>query len=95
MSAAPGKFLLSYQVRDDTNVEYYCRNWDLHVTSSAHRVKVYSINKSKAPTAARLKQLEEHGTPLLPITHPMEFDLESDEQYDAAMTSRAWRDPIE
>jgi len=65
------------------------------VTSSAHRVKIYSINKSKAVTARRLKQLEDAGVPLLPITRPLPIDLETDEEYQEAMTSRAWRDPLE
>ncbi|KAK4443991.1 putative sulfite oxidase [Podospora aff. communis PSN243] len=70
-------------------------NWDLHVTSSAHRVKIYSINKSRPATARRLKQLEEHGTPLIPITRPIEFDLEPEEEYNAAMEARGGRDPVE
>jgi sulfite oxidase len=71
------------------------RNWDLHVTSSAHRVKIYSINKSRPATAKRLKQLEEHGTPLIPITRPIEFDLEPEKEYRAAMGARGERDPLE
>jgi len=71
------------------------RNWDLHVTSSCHRIKVYSINKSKPATAHRLKQLEEAGLPLLPITHPLELDLEGEEEYLEAMKARHGRDPIE
>ncbi|KAG7129050.1 Sulfite oxidase like protein [Verticillium longisporum] len=70
-------------------------NWGLHVTSSAHRIKVYSINKSKPDTAARLKQLEENGIPMLPITHPIKVDLESDEEYHAAMIAQGGRDPLE
>ncbi|KAK4676002.1 hypothetical protein QC764_508150 [Podospora pseudoanserina] len=70
-------------------------NWDLHVTSSAHRVKIYSINKSRPNTAARLKQLEENNTPIVPITRPIHFDLETDEEYAKAMELRAWRDPLE
>ncbi|KAK5655065.1 hypothetical protein OQA88_5964 [Cercophora sp. LCS_1] len=70
-------------------------NWDLHVTSSAHRVKIYSINRSRPNTAKRLKQLEDAGVPLLPITRPIPFDLETGEEYQKAMTSRAWRDPLE
>ena len=48
-------------------------NWGLHVTSSCHRVKVYSVNKSHALTAQRLKMFEEHGESLAPITRPTEF----------------------
>ncbi|KAI5238835.1 molybdopterin binding oxidoreductase [Aureobasidium subglaciale] len=70
-------------------------NWDLHVTSSCHRVKVYSINKSKPLTAARLRVLEEKGVPIVPITHPMEFDLESEEHYQDEMRKQGGRDPEE
>jgi len=70
-------------------------NWDLHVTSSCHRVKIYSINKSRPPTARRLKQLEEKGLSIFPITRPLEFDLESNEEYLAEMKKRQGRDPEE
>jgi sulfite oxidase len=42
-----------------------------------------------------LKLLEEKGMSMLPITHPIEFDLESDEHYDAEIAARAGRDPLE
>ncbi|KAH8092558.1 Oxidoreductase, molybdopterin-binding domain-containing protein [Phellopilus nigrolimitatus] len=32
-------------------------NWDLHVTSSCHRIKLYSVNCTRAQTAARLRLL--------------------------------------
>ncbi|GIZ37728.1 hypothetical protein CKM354_000116400 [Cercospora kikuchii] len=70
-------------------------NFDLHVTSSCHRIKVYSINRSHPLTAMRLKQLEEVGAPILPITQPLPFDLESDEHYAAEMEARDGRDPRE
>ncbi|KAI8931537.1 hypothetical protein NX059_011194 [Plenodomus lindquistii] len=70
-------------------------NWDLHVTSSCHRVKLYSVNKSKPATAKRLKQLEEHGAGLLPLTRPVPFDLETEEEYLEEMRKRGGRDPIE
>ncbi|OQO07833.1 hypothetical protein B0A48_06624 [Cryoendolithus antarcticus] len=70
-------------------------NFDLHVTSSCHRIKIYSINRSKPATAARLKQLEERGLDILPITRPLEFDLESDEHYDKVMEVMGGRDPEE
>jgi sulfite oxidase len=56
-------------------------NWDLHVTSSAHRIKVYSVNRSKPATAKRLKDLEERGIPFLPLTRPLEFTLETAEEF--------------
>jgi len=71
------------------------RNFDLHVTSSCHRIKVYSINRQRLDTANRLKQLELRGESLLPITKPLEFNLETDEHYDAIMTAKGGRDPAE
>jgi len=71
------------------------RNWDLHVTSSCHRISIYSINKSKALTAWRLKQIEAQGQVLIPITTPLEIDLESDEHYDAEMKKQGGREPVE
>ncbi|KAL6710310.1 hypothetical protein ACN47E_009256 [Coniothyrium glycines] len=70
-------------------------NWDLHVTSSCHRVKLYSVNKTRPQTAKRLKQLDEHGAGLDPLTRPVPFDLETDEEYLAAMAARGGRDPVE
>lgn len=71
------------------------RNFDLHVTSSCHRIKVYSINRQRLDTAQRLKELELRGESLLPITKPLEYNLESDEHYDAVMTAKGGRDPAE
>lgn len=71
------------------------RNFDLHVTSSCHRVKIYSINRSHPATARRLQQLEEVGASILPITQPLPFDLETDEHYEAEMEARDGRDPRE
>ena len=70
-------------------------NWDLHVTSSAHRVKVYSVNTTRELTRLRLEDLEKRGIPLEPITAPLEFDLESDELYDEQMKKHGGRDPVE
>jgi sulfite oxidase len=65
------------------------------VTSSAHRVPVYSINRSIPATANRLKLLEEHGEPIVPITHPAEFALESEDDYANAMRIKGPREPVE
>lgn len=46
-------------------------------------------------TAKRLKQLEENGLTMIPITHPIEFDLESEEEYLHQMSLRHGRDPEE
>ncbi|EOA88277.1 hypothetical protein ACJQWK_01521 [Exserohilum turcicum] len=70
-------------------------NWDLHVTSSCHRVKLYSVNSTKPATARRLKQLEEHGASINPITRPLPFDLETNEEYLEEMRKRGGRDPDE
>ncbi|KAF2472543.1 molybdopterin binding oxidoreductase [Lindgomyces ingoldianus] len=70
-------------------------NWDLHVTSSCRRIKVYSINRTKPMTAKRLKLLKSKGLSTLPITHPLEIDLESDEEYRMEMKKRECRDPEE
>jgi sulfite oxidase len=72
----------------------FCRrNWDLHVTSSAHRIKVYSINRKKPDTAKRLALLEEKGVSILPITLPLPIDLETDDEYIQAMAAKHGRDP--
>jgi len=70
-------------------------NWDLHVTSSAHRVKVYSANRSFPATVKRLKLLEEHGDSLEPITRPIEFPAELPEEYEAAMKEKGEREPLD
>ena len=75
-----------------TNVH---RNFDLHVTSSCHRIKIYSINRSRPDTAARLKELELRGEPMTPITKPLPFDLETDEHYRREVEAQGGRDPVE
>ncbi|KAF8061663.1 Oxidoreductase, molybdopterin-binding domain-containing protein [Lyophyllum atratum] len=66
-------------------------SWDLHVTSSCHRIKLYSVNKTRHATAARLKDLEKRGIPFEPLTRPIEFGVETPEDYIAAVT----KDPRE
>lgn len=39
--------------------------------------------------------LEEKGVDILPITQPVEFSLESEEEYDVEMAKRKGRDPVE
>jgi sulfite oxidase len=46
-------------------------------------------------TAKRLRLLEEKGIPMVPITHPLEFDLETEEEYIEEMKKREGRDPVE
>ena len=71
------------------------RNWDLHVTSSCHRIKIYSINKSRFETAKRLAEFESRGEPFLPVTKATGFEVESDEDYQRAMDAMGGRDPEE
>ena len=74
----------------DAEISY---SWDLHVTSSAHRIKLYSVNRSKPATAARLKQLQEHGQSFEPLTQPLEFGLEDMDEYMIQM-NKLPREPI-
>jgi sulfite oxidase len=46
-------------------------------------------------TAKRLKQFEEKGKSIWPITRPVPFDLETDEEYLQQMKLREGRDPEE
>ncbi|KAG6898225.1 hypothetical protein C0992_002239 [Termitomyces sp. T32_za158] len=69
-------------------------NWDLHVTSSCHRIKIYSVNMTHPATAARLKELESRGVPFEPLTRPLEFTLETQEEY-SAMVTKFPREPID
>lgn len=62
-------------------------NWGLHVTSSAHRISVYSMNKSRALTKQRLEKFEHLGAPLAPLTWPEEFQTQSWEEY-----KQFWKD---
>lgn len=58
------------------------RSWDLHVTSSAHRIKVYSINTTRPATRARIALMKEHGIESFePLSRPMPFALEDEEEY--------------
>ncbi|KAA1474748.1 molybdopterin binding oxidoreductase [Dentipellis sp. KUC8613] len=69
-------------------------NWDLHVTSSCHRIKIYSINMSRPATRARLEQIRAHGgKDFEPLTQPLHFELESRDEYLEAMRKRP-REPL-
>ncbi|KAJ5449584.1 uncharacterized protein N7458_006033 [Penicillium daleae] len=62
-------------------------NWGLHVTSSAHRIKVYSVNKSRKLTQLKLSQFEQHKIDLAPLTRydavPGMTDVELGEYWEA------------
>lgn len=66
-----------------------------HADAFDSRIKLYSVNTTKPETARRLKQLEEHGASINPITRPVPFDLETDEEYLEEMRKRGGRDPEE
>ncbi|KAL7936542.1 Oxidoreductase, molybdopterin-binding domain-containing protein [Trichoderma chlorosporum] len=57
-------------------------NWGLHVTSSCHRISVYSVNKSRKLTHDRLKEFEEAGIPFGPITVPLGFPSQTWDDYE-------------
>lgn len=67
-------------------------NWGLHVTSSAHRIKIYSVNKAKERTRARLEEFEKRGVPFVPITRPTEFPFMTWEEYDEFFKKNGPRD---
>ncbi|KII86945.1 hypothetical protein PLICRDRAFT_113899 [Plicaturopsis crispa FD-325 SS-3] len=68
-------------------------NWDLHVTSSCHRIKVYSVNKSRPATARRLAEMAARGESFEPLTRPIEHPLEDMELYRSQMKKRP-REPL-
>ncbi|KAL9059374.1 MAG: hypothetical protein Q9162_001243 [Coniocarpon cinnabarinum] len=71
-------------------------NWDLHVTHSCHRIKLFSINKSREKTRRRLEAMEKAGEPLEPLTKPLEdLDIEGDEEFEANYAKQGYRDPEE
>ncbi|KAK7037250.1 hypothetical protein VNI00_011241 [Paramarasmius palmivorus] len=68
-------------------------NWDLHVTSSCHRIKIYSVNTSRPETVKRLELLKAHGQDITPLSLPAEFTLEPLEEYLAEYRKRP-REPL-
>ena len=58
-------------------------NWDLHVTQSCHKIKLYSVNRTKPLTAQRLKEYEDAGIDFAsePITRPVPWPLEDMDAY--------------
>ncbi|KAL5528033.1 hypothetical protein ACEPAF_7169 [Sanghuangporus sanghuang] len=59
-------------------------NWDLHVTSSCHRIKIYSVNRRREATRKRLELLEKHGANIEDLCRPFEAALEDEEAYLSA-----------
>lgn len=64
----------------------------MHVTSSCHRVKIYSVNAKREATRKRLRELDEHGQGLTPITRPTEFVSMSLEEYEKEVSNVEPRD---
>jgi len=67
-------------------------NWGLHVTSSVHKVKIYSVNASREATAKRLREFQEHDESFVPITRPTDFPTISPEDYEKAWAKMEPRD---
>ncbi|RHZ64504.1 hypothetical protein CDV55_105713 [Aspergillus turcosus] len=57
-------------------------NWGLHVTSSAHRISVYSVNKNNPATRQRINKMEQLGIPLAPVTRYQPLSTQSMEEYE-------------
>ncbi|CAI7628410.1 unnamed protein product [Penicillium pancosmium] len=67
-------------------------NWGLHVTSSAHRIKVYSINKNREITRKRLDKYDQMGVPLAPLTRYEVMPVQSSDEYEAFWNTHDPRD---
>ena len=52
------------------------------MTSSCHRIKIYSVNKKRQLTKKRLQQFREHKESFVPITVPTDFQQMTWEDYD-------------
>ncbi|KAL9116973.1 MAG: hypothetical protein Q9187_006495 [Circinaria calcarea] len=67
----------------------------LELVVSCHRVKVFSVNKSRPTTAKRLKFWKDKGVNFLPLTKPLTIYLQDDDKYQAEIEWRGPRDPEE
>uniref|UniRef100_A0A0W0EWL6 Putative sulfite oxidase mitochondrial n=1 Tax=Moniliophthora roreri TaxID=221103 RepID=A0A0W0EWL6_MONRR len=68
-------------------------NWDFHVTSSCHCIKIYSVDISRPDTVKRLEVLKAHGQDINPLTLLAEFELEALDEYLAEYRKRP-REPL-
>jgi sulfite oxidase len=57
------------------------------------RIKLYSVNTSRPATAKRLQELKARGVPFEPLTRPLEFSLEDEDEYEIA-TKKHPREPL-
>ncbi|KAK5111949.1 hypothetical protein LTR85_011696 [Meristemomyces frigidus] len=67
-------------------------NWGLHVTSSAHRISIYSVNKSHEITRKRLQEFDDRGVPFGPLTVPTEWQIQSWDDYHGYFKRNGPRD---
>lgn len=67
-------------------------NWGLHVTSSCHRISVYSVNYTRPKTKTRLQEFADKGTPFAPITVPLAFPSQTWDDYEDFWGSHDPRD---
>lgn len=63
------------------------------MTSSAHRLKLYSVNTTRPETAKRLAFLKEHGERIEDLTVPMKEGLEDMDEYLSIMRKHP-REPL-
>ncbi|KAM0298123.1 hypothetical protein HYE67_001163 [Fusarium culmorum] len=57
-------------------------NWGLHVTSSCHRINIFSVNKKHENTKARMDEMDKRGVPFAPLTVPLSFPAQSWDEYE-------------
>lgn len=57
------------------------------MTSSCHRIKIYSMNKSRKETRERLALFEKKGLDIKNLSYPEEIQLEDEEEYLSAVRS--------
>lgn len=62
------------------------------MTSSCHRVKIYSVNAKREATRKRLREFDEHAQGFTPITRPTEFVPMSLEEYEKDVANFEPRD---
>ncbi|RWQ91987.1 sulfite oxidase [Paecilomyces variotii] len=67
-------------------------NWGLHVTHSAHRISVYSVNKSRPLTRKRLDKYDQLGIPLAPLTRYEIIQSQTPEEYEEYWRTHEPRD---
>ncbi|KAK0385538.1 hypothetical protein NLU13_6718 [Sarocladium strictum] len=70
-------------------------NWGLHVTSSCHHVKIYSVNVSHEATRKRLEEFNKRGENFIPITRPTRLQTMSMDEYEEAWKGMQPRDAEE